>query len=384
MRLRSALLVIVLLTGGACNSGPTEAPVAADPSADEGAVLGGNDVRLTSILSLSNPIALATRTGDETALYIAQQTGRVVRVLNGEVTGTVLDISAQVQCCGEEGLLGISFAPNGGRLYVYHTDNSGDNDVVWFRMEGRRAVRSSRTLLLELPHPSQSNHNGGAIYLNPEDGFLYIATGDGGGGGDPYENAQDRGSLLGKILRIDPRRGDPYANPSGNPFVGRTGRDEILHYGLRNPWRFSIDEQSQMLWIGDVGQDVWEEIDRVPVGTVGANFGWDRMEGLHTYEGSEPSNHRRPIHEYSHARAGGCAITGGYVMRDPRLPGLDGVYVFSDYCDGLIRTLRRSDGRWVGGSLGISSSEVSSFGLGPNGRIFVLSLGGRVYRIDSA
>lgn len=345
---------------------------------------GTPSVKLSRIVSLDMPVAMAVRPGDETALYVAEQGGRVMRVRGREVTGTVLDIRDQVRCCGEEGLLGITFSPNGSRLYVYHTDNSGDNDVAWFRMDGRRAVRGSRTLLLELAHPTYGNHNGGAIHVNPEDGLLYIATGDGGGGGDPFENAQDRNSLLGKILRIDPRRASGYAIPPGNPFVGRTGRDEILHLGLRNPWRFSIDAQTDMLWLGDVGQGSWEEIDRVPVGTVGANFGWDRMEGLHAYEGSEPSNHRRPVYEYANGSNGRCAITGGYVLRDGRLPQLDGAYVFGDYCDGVVRTLRRVDNRWVVNSLGVQAGQLSSFGVGPNGRVFVLSHanGGAVFRID--
>ena len=237
-------------------------------------------------------------------------------------------------------------------------------------------------MLLEVNQPYE-NHNGGDIHLNPADGLLYIALGDGGGQDDPSGNGQDKGSLLGKILRIDPRSGGPYRNPSSNPFVDGPGRNEILHYGLRNPWRFSIDPETQAMWIADVGQNQWEEINRIPSSVVGANLGWDRMEGLHAHEGSEPSNHRRPIHEYSHSR-GGCAITGGYVMHDRRLPSLEDVYVFSDFCDGTIRTLRRRDGRWVGGSLGISASQVSSFGVGPGGRLFVLSLAGRVYRIDPA
>lgn len=383
MRFRSLLVVTTLLAGAACSTGPSEAPASNQPDTPAAGVLGGaNDVRLTSIVSIANPIALAMRSGDDTAFYLAQQSGRIVRVRNGEVTGTVLNISDLVSCCGERGLLGITFSPNGLRLYVNYTDNGGDTNVAWFRMDGRRALRGSRTLLLEVNQPFE-NHNGGDIHLNPADGLLYIALGDGGGQGDPSGNGQDKGSLLGKIVRIDPRSGDPYRNPSSNPFVGRPGRDEILHYGLRNPWRFSIDPETQTMWIGDVGQNTWEEIDRIPLSVVGANLGWDRMEGLHAHEGSEPSNHRRPIHEYSHSR-GGCAITGGSVMRDPRLPGLDGVYVFSDYCDGTIRTLRRSDGSWVGGTLGIRASQVSSFGVGPGDRLFVLSLAGRVYRIDPA
>lgn len=383
MRIRMPLALALVATLAACNASPApEDPVAIEDAEPAG---GTVDVKLTRIVTLTQPIALTTRAGDDGAMYVAEQAGRVVRVRNGEVTGTVLDIRDIVQCCGEEGLLGMAFAPNGNRLYLYHTDGSGNNDVVRYRMDGRRAVRGSRTVLLELRHPSYSNHNGGAIVLNPADGFLYIATGDGGGGGDPSENGQDRSSLLGKILRIDPTPsgGGRYSSPASNPFVGRSGRDEILHYGLRNPWRISIDQASRTLWIGDVGQGSWEEIDRVPLGTVGANFGWDRMEGLHTYEGTEPSNHRRPVHEYANGSNGRCAITGGHVIRDERLDGLRGRYLYSDYCDGVIRTLRSANGGWATSSLGLQISGLASFGLGPDGRSFVLSHGtGGVYRID--
>lgn len=386
MRTRAFLVAALTAILGACsgNAGNDDPSEATDVVTPQGG--GIPNVKLTRIASLNMPVAFSARAGDDNGSYVAEQPGRIVRIVGREVRGTVLDISDLVRCCGEEGLLGITFSPNGQRLYAYYTDNSGDNRVVRFRMDDRRAVRSSRTTVIAFNHPSYSNHNGGSIYLNPDNGLLYIGTGDGGGGGDPSENAQDRGSLLGKILRIDPTPsgGGRYSSPRSNPYVGRSGRDEILHYGLRNPWRFSIDPETGMLWIGDVGEDIWEEIDRIPRSKVGANLGWDRMEGNHTYEGSEPANHHGPIYEYSHRSHGGCAVTGGHVMHDPRLPGLDGAYVFSDYCDGTIRILRLSGGRWVAGNLGVDGGSVSSFGVSANGRTYVLSLGGRVSRIDPA
>jgi glucose/arabinose dehydrogenase len=369
-----------------CSASPSNDPSVVDKEAvgQDRDVLGGGtpNVKLTSIVNVNMPVAMAVRPGDNTGFYLVQQTGVVIRVQGRDVTGTVLDIRDLVRCCGEEGLLGITFSPNGARMYLYHTDNSGDNDVVRYDMRNRRALRGSRRLLLEIGHPTYANHNGGAIYLNPVDNYLYIATGDGGSGGDPNGNGQNINAWLGKILRIDPR-GSPYRNPPENPFVGQDGRNEILHYGLRNPWRFTIDPETQMMWIGDVGQGSWEEIDRVPPAILGANLGWDRMEGRHSYDGgTEPANHHRPIYEYANGSNGRCAVTGGAVMHDPRLPGLEDVYVFSDFCDGVIRTFRKSGDRWVAGLLGVSSSQVSSFGVGRNGRIFVLSLGGRVSRID--
>lgn len=382
MRRTISLLAALTFAMVACSAGPTD-PTATDPVERDFAGGGGARVRLTRIVDLSMPIAMAMRSNDPTAMYIAEQGGRIVRVRNGKVTGTVLDISGIVRSGGEEGLLGMAFSPNGNRLYVYHTDNGGDNDVASYPMEGRRALAAQRRHLLEIPHPYNSNHNGGAIQLNPRDGFLYIATGDGGGQGDPGENAQDRSSLLGKILRIDPTRGSPYASPPGNPYVGRPGRDEIFHLGFRNPWRIAIDVHSQVLWIADVGQDRYEEINRVPLSVRGGNFGWDRMEGNATYEGSAPANHRRPTHVYRNDSNNRCAVTGGYQLRDERFGALRGRYVYSDYCDGVVRTLHWNGSRWESNSLGVALSGLASFGRGPGGRLFAMSHGnGGVYRID--
>jgi glucose/arabinose dehydrogenase len=383
MRTRYPALALAFIASlAACSAAPTDSEAGSDVVQQQPQGGGGNQYKLTRVVSVSSPIALAMRANDNTAMYIAQQHGRVVRVRQGRSTGTVLDIRNQVSCCGEQGLLGITFSPNSNRLYVNYTNNSGDTVVSWFRMDGRKALRNSERRLLSINQP-YSNHNGGDIYLNPADGLLYITTGDGGGQGDPAGNAQNKGSLLGKILRIDPTRGNPYRSPSSNPYVGRPGRDEILHYGLRNPWRFSIDPANQNMWVADVGQYNWEEVNRVGSSRRGANFGWDRMEGRHSFEGSAPANHVPPIHEYSHSR-GGCAITGGHVIRDRRLDSLLGVYVFADYCDGALRTLRLNGNSWDEGSLGLSKNQIVAFGVGPSKRLFVLSHadGGKVFRLD--
>ena len=236
--------------------------------------------------------------------------------------------------------------------------------------------------MLEVPHPRFSNHNGGQLQFGP-DGLLYIGTGDGGSANDPAGNAQDKGSLLGKLLRINPLRrgrGKPYGIPNSNPYADEDGRDEIYARGLRNPWRFSFDRRR--IAIGDVGQDRVEEVDYETLrGARGANFGWDAFEGNALIEPPAPSGHERPIHTYSHA-GGGCSITGGYVVRDPALGSLRGRYVYGDLCLGELRSFEpglggaRDDGR-----LGLPRIDsLSSFGVDDRRRLYVASLGGGVWR----
>ena len=382
MRLAAMAVSASLLLAG-CSAGTTDSSerLDAESRTERFSQSTATSLRLRRMATLSSPIAFAVRPGDARGYYIAERAGRVRRLVGSDVVGTTLDIRDLVSTGGERGLLGIAFSPNGSRLYVNYTDNSGDTRVAWFRMDGNRARRGTRTQLLRIDQP-YSNHNGGDIHIGP-DGHLYIALGDGGGQGDPGNNGQDRTSLLGKILRIDPR-GNPYRNPEDNPFVGRPGRNEILHYGLRNPWRFTIDRVSKTMYVADVGQNSWEEISRIVLSKRGANLGWARMEGRKTYAGrTEPSNHHPPIHVYSHS-TGRCSITGGVVMRDPRLPRFEGRYLFSDFCDGTIRYLRKTVDGWRSGTMGISASGIVAFGSHSNGRVFVLSLYGGVYRIDPA
>jgi glucose/arabinose dehydrogenase len=295
----------------------------------------------------------------------------------------VLDLSGEVSRGGEQGLLGVAFSPDGNLLYVNFTDASGNTNVVEFAMRGGRAVPSSRRLVLFVHQPF-ANHNGGDLAFGP-DGYLYIGLGDGGSEGDPLDNGQRLDTLLGKMLRIDPHPSgrQAYTVPSSNPFVGRAGvRPEIWAYGLRNPWRYSFDRQTGDLWIGDVGQNTWEEIDVQPAGSKGGqNYGWNRMEGNHSFRGSAPSNAVGPVLEYNHS-GGGCAVVGDYVYRGSAIPALRGAYLFGDDCLAPIVAVVRAGGRIVQRrTLPIAVSSLSSFGEDRNGELYALSLGGAVYKI---
>jgi glucose/arabinose dehydrogenase len=249
-------------------------------------------------------------------------------------------------------------------------------------------VPSSRSTVITV-EDFASNHNGGGLLFGP-DGYLYYSMGDGGGGGDPRGNGQKTTDLLGDILRIDPLRASgnkAYAIPTGNPFAdGQGGAPEVYVYGLRNPWRFSFDRATKDLWIADVGQNAWEEIDRLPAGHIaGANLGWAALEGTHPYGSSPaPQNAVAPVYEYDHGN-GECAITGGYVYRGSKIPDLVGVYVFVDYCRGAMQGLRiGSDGKAVPLDLGILVPQVSSFAEDAAGELYALSTDGTVARIDAA
>lgn len=323
-------------------------------------------------------------------MFVVEQPG-VVKVMRGDRTakGAFLDIRDRVSCCGERGLLSIAFPDfaRDRRFYVYFTDGRGDLRIVEYKRKRGGALkanpRSARDVLT-VPHRRFSNHNGGQLQFGP-DGLLYIGTGDGGGAGDPANNSQDKNSLLGKMLRINPlRRGDgrPYGVPRDNPYVGEKGRDEIYARGLRNPYRFSFD--GRRIAIGDVGQDAVEEVDYEKPGSArGANFGWDAFEGNSLIEGPAPSGHERPIHTYSHA-GGRCSITGGYVSRDPDLRRLRGRYVYGDFCDGAIRSLRPNPGgARDDDGLGLRVDQLSSFGVDDRKRLYAASLAGSVYRFVS-
>jgi glucose/arabinose dehydrogenase len=327
---------------------------------------------------------MAVRAGDPT-LFVAEKTGRILALRGGVVEpDPVLDLSRDVSLGAEQGLLGLVFSPDGRYLYVDYTDTSGDTRVVEYAMRDGRADPSSRRQLLFV-HQPYSNHNGGNLVFGP-DGYLYVGLGDGGSGGDPMGNGQSLSTLLGKILRIDPRPGSqgPYRIPPDNPFLGRAGaRPEIWDFGLRNPWRFSFDGQTGDLWIGDVGQSAWEEIDVEPAGSGGGrNYGWNLMEGRHAYGGAGPVlGLVPPVFEYSHGE-GGCAVTGGYVYRGEAIPDLSGAYVFGDFCLGRLEALRLRDGRVVKHwALGPVEPGLASFGQDASGELYVLSLSGDVFRL---
>jgi glucose/arabinose dehydrogenase len=348
-------------------------------------------IRLSKLADLERPTALAVRTGDKT-LYVTEKVGRIRAVRAGKLAAEpVLDISAQVGSTGnEQGLLGMTFSRDGTRLYLDFTNPDGDTRVVEYTMNGSTVDTGSSRQLLAIDQP-QPNHNGGQLAIGP-DGLLYIGMGDGGNAGDVGPghvaggNGQSTDTLLGKLLRIDPKPsgGEPYSIPAGNPFATGGGRPEIFALGLRNPWRFSFDRTTGDLWIGDVGQDEWEEIDFVAAGHgAGDNFGWNRLEGTHPYSGDVPAGTTPPIFEYSHSATGGCAVTGGYVYRGRAIPALRGVYVFADYCAGELHGLTEVAGRRTAeGSLGATAPSITSFGEDGTGELYVLSDTDGLSRID--
>ncbi|MGA6223798.1 PQQ-dependent sugar dehydrogenase [Streptomyces umbrinus] len=340
-------------------------------------------VALKEVARAQNPIAGAAGPGG--TVWIAERAG-TVRVLDDKGLGEpVLDISDETTTDGERGLLGIAFDKKFAHFYISYTNLEGTSTVDEFAVRHGKIRPNTRRTVITQRQP-YSNHNGGDIRFGP-DGYLYIALGDGGSGGDPHGNGQNLDTLLGKMLRIDPQGGKPYAIPRDNPFVNDpNAKDEIWAYGLRNPWRFSFDARTGDLLIADVGQNDWEEIDWAPAKSRGGeNYGWSQMEGTHPFRGgTEPANHVPPVHEYD--RTGlGCAVTGGYVYRGRAIPDLKGQYVFSDYCDGTLRTLRMKNGKVTGESdLGVNGGEVISFVQGGDGELYVLGIGGSVSRIDPA
>jgi glucose/arabinose dehydrogenase len=363
----------------------TTASTSAPPAKSAGVTLG-----LQRVGSFSSPVYVTAPPGDSRRLFVVEQEGVIRVVRDGRKLATpFLDIRDRVQCCGEQGLLSMAFAPDyarTGRFYVYYTSNGGSQErVEAFRRSGPdRASRASRRLVLSMADP-EGNHNGGMLVFHG--GLLYIGTGDGGGANDQHGargNAQNLNSLLGKILRIDPRArsGRPYTVPSNNPFVGRAGRDQIWSYGLRNPWRFSFDRTTGDLVIGDVGQNAVEEIDFSPgASSRGTNYGWRPWEGRRRNFNEPAPRVVFPVITHSHGE-GYCSITGGYVVRDPGLTGWVGRYLYSDFCRGTIESALLSPGKATGErSTGLQVSNISSFGEDARGRVYAVSLGGPVYRI---
>jgi glucose/arabinose dehydrogenase len=345
---------------------------------------------LKRIATLGGATAMATRDGDP-ALYVATQEGRVLALRSGAEPTTVLDLTRQVRSGGEQGLLGLTFSPDGSKLYAHYSGAAAGETVLdEYAMVDGRPDPSTRRLVLTFPQP-QVNHNGGQITFGP-DGDLYLGLGDGGGfmgdrgpGHAPGGNAQSLGTILGKILRIDPRPsgGNAYTIPADNPFVGRAGaRPEIYVYGLRNPWRFSFDRANGDLWIADVGQNEYEEVDRLPARQIpGSNLGWNLYEGSHTYREGDDVDAVMPIVELSHSD-GNCSITGGYVYRGTKIPRLRGWYLFTDYCNGAIRAAKvDARGRVQQRDLGLVAANVSSFGEDQAGNLYVLSQQDGVFRV---
>ena len=383
------VLLFLLVLGVACSDKTSGSSVSPLPTANP----DYEAVRLFT--GLSSPVDLQAPPGDTSRVFIVEKTGRIRIAKHGVLLARpFLDISALVSTGSEQGLLGLAFHPSyasNGKFFVDYTNLAGDTRVEVYTVSSDpdSAVPSGTTILaVDQPY---SNHNGGQIAFGP-DGFLYIGLGDGGSAGDPQGNGQSLATLLGKILRIDVDGAAPYAVPPTNPFVGRSGaRGEIWSYGLRNPWRFSFDATSGAMWIGDVGQDAWEEIDVEPAGSGGRNYGWNRTEGTHCYPGGfscDTTGIARPLLEYGHDA--GCSVTGGYVYRGSALPELDGTYFYGDFCTGMIRSARLVGNaatemqdwttvlrRASGGAL----NQLSSFGVDARGDLYFLLLDGDIYRL---
>lgn len=369
-------------------------------------------VRVASGLTLPTHVTHAP--GDTARLFITEQrSGTVGRVRILNIPGNTLNATpylsvSPVSVGNEEGLLGLAFHPNfatNGFFYVYYTNSSGNNQIVRYTanapfMTSTTADAASATQVITFSHPTNSNHNGGWIGFGP-DNYLYAGTGDGGSGNDPPGNGQNINAVLGKILRIDVNGDDfpadttkNYAIPPTNPFAGATpGADEVWHYGIRNPWRCSFDRQTGDFWIGDVGQNAIEEIDFVPAGLGGLNFGWRCMEGLSctglTGCTCNAPTLTLPVHTYPHT-AGACSVTGGYRYRGSALCGWNGVYFFADYCSAQISSFsfngstisnltNRTAELAPGGGLAINS--ITSFGEDEAGELYIVDQGGEIFKV---
>jgi hypothetical protein len=337
------------------------------------------------------PVFLCAAPGDARR-FVVEQPGRIRWIENARPSREIfLDLTDRVRAGGERGLLGLAFHPayaRNGFLYVNYTDRDGDTQVVRFtvRADRRTADPATAKRILSVDQPF-SNHNGGMIAFGP-DGMLYVGMGDGGSGGDPLGHGRNRRTLLGKMLRLDVDRGEPYAIPRDNPFAGRAGlgAPEVWAWGLRNPWRFSFDFTANRLIIGDVGQNRWEEMDVVEASRAGLDYGWNLREGAHGHglPRPRPAGLVEPAVEYDHDD--GCSVTGGYAYRGRALPSLAGAIFFSDYCRGWLRSFRWDGSRasdlreWNVGTMG----SVTSFGQDGEGELYVVTHEGRIWNLAPA
>jgi len=382
---RAAAWLVGLIPTVACGS---------DSGTGLGPPTGTVPVALQQVAAgLSFPLYLTAPPGDTSRLFIAEKGGAIRIVRHGTLVPTqFLDLNGKVSTGAEQGLLGLAFDPayaTNGRFVVHYTDVSGNTTISLFQVattnpDSADPVSERIILTVEQPFP---NHNGGQIVFGP-DGMLYIGLGDGGSEGDPGGRGQSLNDLLGDILRVDVSSGTCYTVPPDNPFVGRTdARPELWSVGLRNPWRFSFDAATGDLYIGDVGQDAWEEVDVATAAQGagrGANFGWNVTEGRHCFANPncDVSKFTLPLLEYSHQE--GCSVTGGFVYRGAAIPALQGHYFYADYCQGWVRSFRMQDGmaaeaqQWPGLAPG---GNVPSFGQDAAGELYVMNAGGQVFRI---
>ena len=389
--MKRVLLLVILLA--ACNGAPPAPPVPPPPPSPPPPPPPPpppGPPALQSLGTFASPVFVASPPADSVRLFVIEKAGRVLVLKNDVALATAfLDIRAAVDGTGERGLLSLAFHPqyaSNGRFYVYFTNKSGDIRIVRYTVSTDADVAdgASGDTVIAIPHPTYSNHNGGQLQFGP-DGKLYAATGDGGGGGDPNDNAENIAVLLGKLLRFDVDVASGHAIPSDNPFGSA-----VWAYGLRNPWRFSFDRQTGDLYIGDVGQGKWEEVNvQTASGGLGkgANYGWDVMEGMHCYEpmtGCDQSGKILPVLEYDHA-SNACTVIGGYVYRSARVPALAGQYLYADYCAGFVKGFR-----FVGGMVTdqrdwtteLSPGQfIQSFGEDARGDVYVMTQAGGLYRI---
>jgi len=410
MRRLSILMVLATLTVSGCNL-PSASPTAIDQTQDTSAPATQTNVLPTTqpatsattqvpatdtppnvstfpdpnaymwqpiVTGLTRPVDL--KADGSGRLFVIEKHGRIRILQNGQLSpDPFLDITDRVNDKNNEmGLLGLAFHPDysqNGYFYVNYTGMGGDTFISRFHANGNSADAGSELNLLHIKQPSP-NHNGGALAFGP-DGYLYAGLGDGGSAGEPNSNGQNINALLGKILRIDVDSKEPYVVPADNPFG-----NEILYYGFRNPWRLSFDKANGDLYIGDVGQGDWEEIDFVPVGSPpGMNFGWNYYEGNHEYKPPSTGDSELwfPVAEYSHAE-GGCSVTGGYVYRGS-MPEWNGIYLYGDYCTGNIWGLIHSGDQWQSQLLFDTKMLITSFGQDENGEVYMLSDDGNVYKL---
>jgi glucose/arabinose dehydrogenase len=392
--LLSVLAMAGLGTAACASDGSGDPPprvITAGGNSNGATPSASGQLRLSRIANFNQPVEVKAAPGYPRLMFVVEQEG-VIRVIRRgkKLSRPFLDIRRIVQSGGEQGLLSVGFPPDYRKsrlFYVYYTAGNGDIRIDEYRRSISSSVVAapgSRRPVITVPHRENSNHNGGQIHFLG--GNMYFGTGDGGGAGDTAGNAQNLDSLLGKMIRINPRRSGnrSYTVPTGNPFVGRPGRDEIYSYGLRNPfrWSFDLSGPSPRISIADVGQNEFEEVNYLSVADArGANFGWNRLEGFSEFNPPVPAGTTDPSFVLPHSD-GYCSVIGGVVVEDRTVPALRGRHLFTDFCRGEIRSFRPAPGRIESTSrTGLSAPQVSSFARGPGGSVYLSSLAGAVYKL---
>lgn len=376
-------------TGAAGSPGNPTNPPAQQPAQTAG--LSTAQIALKQLVQGPDQmVAFVSAKDGSGRMFAVNRMGKILIYKDGQLQpDPFLDISDKITTgYQEQGLLGLAFHPKykeNGFFFIYYNDAHGNIAISRYSVSSdpNKADPNSEQIVIQYDKPAK-NHNGGNLEFGP-DGYLYMGTGDGGGAGDQFHNGQNPGSVLAKILRLNVDS-LPYTIPANNPFVNKSGfRPEIWAWGLRNPWRFSFDRQTGDLYIGDVGQNTYEEIDFQPAGVGGQDYGWPITEGLHCYNAGQCSTDglTLPVVEYSHDN--GCSVSGGYVYRGSQFPALNGIYFFSDYCTGTIWGMaRNASGAWQMRKLLDSGAQVSSFGEDEAGEVYVIDLGGRIFQLIQA